>query len=139
MSLAAVRPFFRTRMNSLGFSEHTDAFDDTNRAQKKLDKLYRIEVGGVSGSVANSQVHQFDIDVSLVITLHGVGAKNVALADRSMQVAQDVLAEILANRTNADIKDIIPGAITITPYSASDDNDLILNMDFTCIIYCEFI
>ena len=141
MSLAAVRPFFRTRLNSLGFREHTDAFDDQNRAQNKLDKMYRIDSGPALGSEANQSIHTFDYDVSLVITLKGVGAKNVELRDRADTIAETILADVLSPsvRMGTDIKNITPGTIAVTEYSASDDNDLILTMGFTASIICNFI
>lgn len=139
MSLSDIRPFFRTRMNGLGFKEHTDAFDDDNREQTKLDKLYRIESGPVSGGPANQSVHEFDFDVTLVITLMGK-RDNVELVDRAFEVSDEILADILAEsvRLGTLIKDVVPNGITVAPYSESDDNDLTLSMGFTGIVICQF-
>jgi len=140
MSLASVRPFFRSRLNALGFKEHIDAFDDENRAQNKLEKLYRLESGPASGSPSSQTVHIFEVPIALVITLKGVGDKNVDLSDRAWIVAEEVLADFLpiATRNGTAIKDIVPGDISISPYSVTDDNDLILNMAFTATVYCNF-
>ena len=139
MSLSAVRPFFRTRLNALGFKEHDDGFDDENRPQQKLEKLYRIESGPVTGGPANQSTHEFEFDVTLVITLRG-NRSNVDLVDRAFEVSEDVLEDILQEsvRVGTDIKDIVPGVITVSPFTASDDNDLILSMGFTGIVYCQF-
>lgn len=141
MSLAAVRPFFRARLNGLGFKEHTEAFDDDNRAQKQLDKLYRLESGPVNGSGADQSIHEFDYDISLVITLKGVGTKSVALRDRADTIAEQVLADVLSPsvRLGTDIKNITPGGITVEAYSVSDDNDCTLTIGFTATILCNFI
>jgi hypothetical protein len=140
MSLAAVRPLFRARLNALGFKEHTDAFDDQNRPQKQMEKLYRLNSGPAVGSAADSQTHEFDYDIELVITLRGVGSRNVDLSDRAWEVSEQVLADILspAVRLGTDIKNIDPGVITVSPYTASDDNDCILTMGFTASIICLF-
>lgn len=140
MSLAAVRPFFRTRLDALGFEEHTDAFDDTNRPQNKLEKLYRIESGPVTGSPANQSVHTFEFDVTLFITLRGTGDRNVSLADRAFEVAEEVLNDVLQEsvRIGTDIKDVVPGTITIEPYAPTNDNDVTLTMGFTGLVLCQF-
>jgi hypothetical protein len=139
MSLSAVRPFFRSRMNSLGFKEHSDAFDDENREQSRLEKLYRIESGPVTSGPANQTTHEFEFSVTLIITLRG-NRSNVDLVDRAFEVSEDVLEDILQEsvRIDTDIKDVVPGVITIEPYSDSDDNDLILSMGFTGIVICQF-
>jgi hypothetical protein len=51
------------------------------------------------------------------------------------------LADVLSPsvRMGTDIKNITPGTIAVTEYSASDDNDLILTMGFTASIICNFI
>ena len=140
MSLAAVRPLFRERLNALGFKEHKDAFDDQNRPQKQLEKLYRLNSSGANGQSANHTTHLFESDIELVITLKGKGDKNVDLADRAWVVADEVLADILSPsvRNGTIIKDISPKGITVDPLSASDDNDVILTMGFTASILCNF-
>lgn len=141
MSLSNVRPFFRERLNSIGFREHADGFDDTNREQTLMEKLYRLDTSNVVGAAANMQSHEFEMDCNVVITLRGQGTRNVELYDRSFEVAEQVYAEILApaNRNGTNIKDIIPTTILVTENSASNDNDLIITIGFTCNIYCEFI
>ena len=140
MSLAAIRPLFRLRMNALGFKEHKDAFDDTNRSQKQLEKLYRINTSTATGAGSNQTVHQFDQDVELVITLRGKGDKNVALVDRAWGVADDVLADILSPsvRMGTTVKLIVPATITVEELSADNDNDVTLTMGFTASILCNF-
>ncbi len=140
MSIAAVRPFFRTRLNGLGYKEHVDAFDDTNREQKKLEKLYRIEVSSITGTGADQTVHTFDVDVDLVVTLRGKGNKNVELADRALEVFEEINGDILQEdvRVGTVIKNVTPSSSAIAPYSGTDDNDLTLTVGFTCEIICEF-
>jgi hypothetical protein len=139
MSLSAVRPFFRARLNALGFREHSDGFDDLNREQSRLDRLYRIQSGPVSGSPANQSIHEFEFDIELVITLSG-RRNNVELIDRAFTVAEEVLEDVLQEsvRIGTAIKDIVPGTVSVTPYSGTDDNDLILTMGFSGIILCQF-
>jgi len=141
MSLASIRPLFRAQLNALGFREHTDAFDDTNRPETQLEKLYRINTTTTTGDVANQTVFQFNMDVELVITLRGKGIKNIELVDRAWSVADEVLADLLspAVRNGQTIKGISPGTITVDPYSGSDDNDCTLTMGFRASILCNFI
>jgi hypothetical protein len=140
MSLAAVRPLFRSRLNGLGYTEHSDAFDDQNRPQTKLEKLYRLSSGPVTGTGANQQAHSFEYEIELVITYKGKGTNNVELADRVWTESAAILADVLSPevRNGESIKDILPGAISVTENSASDDNDIILTMGFTALIICLF-
>ncbi len=140
MSLVAVRTLVRSRLNQLGYKEHSDAFDDTNRPQKQLDRLYRIVSGPVTGEAADSLTHTFTYSFDLHITVRGVGADNVAAVDRAFLLSEEVLGDLLQTtvRTGTDIKDLIPTSMTVEPYSASDDNDVLLVIGFDAIIYCEF-
>ena len=140
MSLASVRPFFRSRLKNLGFNEHSDAFDDANRPQKKLEKLFRLDSGLISGGPASQQLHNFEYPITLVITLRGKGDKNIELRDRADTIAGEILEDILpvSVRNGTDIKDIVPGTISVSEFSASDDNDVVMQMEFVCEIYCNF-
>ena len=139
MSLADVRPFFRSRLNALGYKEHSDAFDDNNRPKNLLEKLYRIESGPLNGGPANQSVHTFDFDVTIQVTLRG-GRDNVSLVDRGFVVAEEILADVLQVevRNGTNIKDIIPGSISIAPFDVTDDNDCILSLGFTGVVICKF-
>lgn len=139
MSLSQVRSFFRTRLNGLGYKEHSDAFDDENRPQQLLDKLYRIEQATITGGPANHTAHSFDYDFNLVISLKGKKS-NVDLLDRAYLIAEEILNDVLQEsvRVGTDLKDIIPGTISVTPYTPSDDNDLLLSMGFTVTVICQF-
>ena len=139
MSLASIRPFFRARLNALGLKEHSDAFDDANRPQQTLEKLYRLQSGPATSGPANSSVHSFTVPISLVITLRGK-LDNVALSDRAWAVSDEILADILQEsvRIGTIIKDIIPDNIEVSQYNDSDDNDCILTIGFTVKIICRF-
>lgn len=139
MGLASVRPFFRTRLLGLGFQEHTDAFDDLNRPQQRLEKLFRIQSNVVTGNDANHSSHRFDFDVDLVITLKGK-LDNIALVDRAYVVADEILTDVLdeAVRIGTAIKSIRPGSVTVESYGASDENDVRLIMNFTGYLITQF-
>lgn len=140
MSLDSIRPFFRTRLKALGFNEHFDAFDDNNRPAQSLDKTFRIDTSVATGTSANMQVHEFEMSVNLLITLKGKGDNNIDVSDRAWEVCGTILEDILTvdNRNGTVIKDIEPTTINVGPYSASDDNDVLMSLGFDVSLYCDF-
>jgi hypothetical protein len=140
MSLAAVRPLFRDRLNALGYREHSDAFDDLNREQTKLDKMYRLEVGTISGNPSNQSVHEFDYSLTVQLSVKG-GRSNVETVDRAFGLIEEIYADLLQEsvRIGTVVKNIEPGALSVAPYEAtSDDSDLLVSIDFVVTIYCQF-
>lgn len=126
-------------MISLGFKEHSQAFDDESRPQQGLEKLFRIQSNPISGNDADHSSHRFDFDVDLVVTLKGK-LDNVALVDRAYSVADDILTGLLDEsvRMGTEIKSIRPGSVTVEPFGSSDENDVRLTMNFTGYLISQF-
>lgn len=139
MALADVRPFFRTRMNGLGFIEHEDAFDPNNVPQSVLDNRYQIESGPVSSTITGQNVNELDFSITLRVYQKG-GRDNVELVDDSWATADTILADIMqpSVRLGTDIKDIRLETISIEPLSGSDDNDLVILLGFNGVLVCAF-
>lgn len=138
MSIVDVRPFFRSRLEGLGFIEHDDAFDLDNVASTLLDDSFHIESGTIQGSGANQLNHDFDYAVT--ITLFKRGFSNPVEADDAIdQLIRDIHADILepSVRLGTSIKDVVPGANNRSSLSDSNDNSIILKMEFTArVIDC---
>ena len=139
MSFAVVRPFFRTHLDALGFSEWKDGFNFENIPDQILNNSYHIEVGTVTGSSANQLTHQFSYPVLIRIFLKGYLDPASAI-DASMEVVDNVYHEILdpAVRLGTDIKDVIPDSVSVRPQDVSNDNNIVLEMGFSVTLICSF-
>jgi len=138
MSFVSVRPHFRSRMIGLNYTEHTDAVDFENVAATLLDNSFHMETSPISGAAANQRDHKFDYSMVLRVFKRGF-ADPVSMYDDADQDIEDILSDLLspANRLGIDIKDIIPESINKLPLSNSNDNDLIIEFNFTVkIIMC---
>ena len=141
MSMSSVLPYFRTRMESLGYVEHRDAFDFENIPENILDKAYHLTLSPVDFIDANQTMHQISFPV--VVRAFFKGYSN----DDSTSTLDDVIVETeliyadilsLANRLGIDIKNVTPGGFVINPVSDSNQNDLVLEMEFTAQLMCVF-
>ena len=136
MSLADIRPYFRTHMDALSFKEHKDAFNYANIPNTILNRSYHIETptGGRRGGYTNQSQ---PIEHDCVIRVFFKGYRYPAAAiDEAMAAYSDILDEVLEtnNRLNAGIKNIYLNDVNIQPYDASNDNLVLLEITFTCLM-----
>jgi hypothetical protein len=140
MSIISVRPYFRDRLEALGYEEWTESFSVDNIPQTILEKVYHIESVGITSSAANQLTHQFIYTMKVRLFVRGFRDESDAL-DSCDGIIEDVLSEILspANRISLPIKDIQPGNIQHIAIDESNDSDIIIEMDFNAIVLCKFV
>lgn len=136
MSLEAIRPYFREHMNALKFKEHKDAFNYDNIPNSIINKSYHIDTptGGRRGIYTNGSQ---PIEHDCVIRVFFKGYRYPALAvDEAMEAYGNILDRVLdaENRLGADIKNIYLNDVSIKPYAASNDNLVLLEITFTCLM-----
>jgi len=128
-------------METLGYTEHRDAFDYDNIPENILDKAYHLELGSTDISNANQTIHEFNVPVVVRAFFKGY------TSDDSSQTVDDVMVEVesiynevlkLSNRITPEIKNIVPGGFIINPRSATNQNDILLEMEFTAQTMCVF-
>ena len=137
MALVDVRPYMRSIMDGLDYSEWKDGFNSENIPSTIIDGSYHLATGTITGSTANQQIRTFDY--TLVTRVFFKGFRDPAGAiDDALGAADTILASALADASRlsqANIKDIIPNTIQVLPLEASNDNSVILEMDFSFNIY----
>jgi hypothetical protein len=131
MFIADVRPYFRTRMETLGYEEWSDGFNNENIPETLLERVFHLESGEIAPTASNHQVHE--------VYLRGFN-NPVEAIDNAYVVAETILADILlpANRFGTCIKDVEPGAISAKPLSDRNDNSVILEMSFVAKTFMKF-
>lgn len=125
-------------MYSLGYTEWTDGFNTENIPASIINESYHIETGTIIGGPANQRAHQFQFPVIMKVFLRGYNDPASAIDDALLR-GDDILASVLAptNRIAQaeDIKDISPGTISIEPLDATNDNSVVLTIEFNFNIY----
>lgn len=129
--ISSVRPFFRTRLEGLGYTEHVDAVDFSNIPKTLLDDSFQMETNNITSGPANQLAHDFDYGIVIRVFKRGFG-NPVEAYDEADQTIETILSDILnvSNRLGSEIKDIVPVSIDKIPLSASVDNDIILEFSF---------
>ena len=132
MSLSQVRPFFRDRLEALGFSEHNQPFEPNEIGANIVDESFHIEIGTIATGPANQRVHSFSVPV--LVRIYKTGYSNINDAyDEVIGVGDAVLADFLqpSVRIADPIKNIVPNTIQPRPLAPSNDNIIILELAFT--------
>lgn len=139
MSLASVRPYFRARLNALDYTEWTDGFNFQNIPQTILDKSYHIEVGTVAGTKVGQLVTEIEFPVVVRVFFQGY-RDPASTIDAALLAGDDILAEVLieSNAFGETIKGVFLDTINVNEYDGSDDNDVILELNFTAVLDCSF-
>ncbi len=136
MMIAAIKPWVRARMLALGYVEHSDGFEWKNIAATKLESTYHIELGDIS-EVKNSQ-DILECNAAFTVRLFLKGGSNPkAGIDSGAARADAVIAEFLdpSSRTGGQvIKNVRFQQCRIEPVADSNDNSLIVRMDWVSLV-----
>ena len=141
MSLAAVFPYFQNGLDSLGLEEWKDGFAFDNIPENFIDMSYHLTVG----TIITDERHQTSLDISYPITvrlfLKGYNDPAEAISE-SIVLGQQVICELAspvnANGINESVKDVAFIDMTPQPIGASNDNTVMLEMNFIATIYLTF-
>lgn len=138
MSINQVRPYFRTKLEALGFEEHRDAFNFKNIPGDLLDTRFHLETNSISSGVADQRVHTVEVELTVRIFRRGFN-DTVTKHEELIADIESVLTQVLnvSDRTSGNLFDVIPGATSIEPFGDSNDNWQIAVIPFTAIVkYC---
>lgn len=134
--ITSVRTYARARMNALGYKEWSDGFNSENIPRTKLDAAYHIETGVVRGT----GIHQNNQDIEVPFTIRffkAQGRDPKALIDQAETAADTVIAAFLkaTNRlVNTNPKNISFQTFTLEPLADSNDNGVIVKIEFTALV-----
>lgn len=134
MSLANVYPYFRARLNTLGFKEWQDGFNRENIPSTVIDGSYHILTPSASGGTIN-QNHQ-NVEVSLTVQLVFKGYRYPSDAkEKSLVECEKIIKDIcsIQNRTS-QLLNVVFNGFSMSALNASDDNQVLLELDFTGIV-----
>lgn len=124
MSLSAIRPFLRTRMNALGFTEWTDGFNFDNIPETILDKAYHISSPSADGRAVT--MHDLQVDFGHEIEVFRKGFNDPAEAiDMIIEDMEDIICDLLdpEQRFDGHLNIEIKG-FTLEPLNDENDNSV---------------
>jgi hypothetical protein len=137
MSLSNIRPYFRERLELLGFSEHEDGFNVENIPKTKLNKSFHISVPSIQGGAIN-HTHQ-DTVSGVEVSLFFCGFRNVGLAiDDAILSVETIVKDVcrVSNRTR-DVLNVVFEGAEFNPLNDQDDNSVAVTMSFTAqVVLC---
>jgi hypothetical protein len=138
MSVTLVLPLFRTRMDDLGYREWTDGFNVENIPSTIIDKSYHLEVNDGSGGVINQHVQNISMPITLRVFRNGF-RDPASMRDEMLGDMEAIVCDILlpAVRLSSGIKNIVFDSFSLLPLDVSNDNSVILEMNFTNIIMLQ--
>ena len=134
MSLSAVRSYFRDRLNGLGESlaEWPDGFNFSNIPESIQDRSYHIESGLITGAGQNQTA--LDATSSIVIRVFLLGYRDPASTiDEAISLGETILCDIInpVNANSVAVKDVNFDSMQALPLDGSNDNTVILEINFT--------
>lgn len=131
MSLTAVRTYFRTRLNSLGYSEWDDGFNYENIPENIIDKAYHIE--NFEGEKVSLNQTDLEIDMKVVTRVYFKGFRTIKEAlDMADEKIETILVEVLkpTNRLTgtSGLRDIQLDGFVKLPLAESNDNTILIEI-----------
>lgn len=141
MSLVNVLPYYRGKLNLLGYKEHDDPFDADNVPESILDKQYQLEWGdGTTASEANQGI-TWSQPILCRLFIEG-RRDSLETRDVAISRGETVLLELLNYLTNnsaGKIKNVALDSFSIESLSETNSNSMVVLINTTATIYlCAF-
>jgi len=134
LALKDVRPYFRTALNGLGFSEWDDAFNYENVPDTIIDKSYHLGTISSSNVVMQQRKLSYTASINVKVFFKGFREPKEAL-DEAMIQGDNILAAVLKPSTRnagATLKNVNFDSLEAVPMDVSNDNVVRLEIGFTC-------
>lgn len=131
MSLAAVKPYFRTKLKTLGHTEWTDAFNFENIPSTVLDKCFHLEFGNFEPGQQNNNAIEFE--QKCIVRMFTKGFVNTATAMDTAITRVEAFIIVALGRsrlTTTGIKNVKMTSMTFEPIAESNDNVVMARMEF---------
>jgi hypothetical protein len=129
-------PYLRGHLDALGYTEHTDEFDQDNVAKTVIDKTYMLTPGGLTSSRSSHTSYEWTFPVTLTLWFSGYRNPSDAV-DGALESIENVLDNVLdigSRYSQAGIMDIYPSSIDFEPIASSNDCTIQASVGLTATI-----
>lgn len=137
MSLSNIRPYFRERLEGLGFVEHNDGFNFENIPQTVIHNTFHILLSDVVGGAIN-HTHQ-DTSSTVEVMLFFSGFRDVGQAlDGAIDAVERIVKDIckVENRTKTLLNVVFNNA-GFAPLNSQNDNSVAVRLEFRAdVVLC---
>lgn len=126
-------------MQALGLKEWKNPFDTQNIPENIIGSQYNVAFAPINQLKFSQQNLDLRVPINLKLFVKAYKQHMVAY-DSAIALANDVLIEVLkpTNRlTQADIKTINLGLMSIDPYAPTNDNIMVVNFVFNVDVALE--
>lgn len=132
MSITAIKPYFRERLESLDYREWRDGFNFENIPSNLLDKSFHVYIPLGNGVSLNQQARELTANVELRLFFKGYRDISEGI-DRAIEGIEDVIVEVekSENRLAQTFKNVLLQGFFINPLNVSNDNSILVEMQFT--------
>lgn len=138
MSLTAVRSYFRSRMDGLGFTEWTDGFEFEEIPETVIDRTYHLTSEAISLNSATQTVN--DLNYPVTVRLYLKGFRNPATAiDDSIFEGERIVCDVtkVENANAEGVKDVQVVSLEPIPKDETNDNIVLLVMVFNARVILD--
>jgi len=134
MSLVNIKPYFRSRLESLGYVEWDDAFNSDNIPETILDNAYHIFLPSITGGPINHTDQSTESEITLLVFKKGYRNSNEAI-DESILSVETIVKDVckIANRTSL-LLNVVFNSADISKIDQSSDNAVVLELRFTAFV-----
>ena len=138
MSVTSVRPFYKNRLEILGFTQWSDGFNFENIPSTILDKAFHIQVNSTAGGVISPHVQNINMPVTIRVFRKGFRDVSAGI-DSALADVESIICDILAPsvRLGSAIKNVVLDDFSVNPLADSNDNAIMLELNFTNLIVLE--
>jgi hypothetical protein len=139
MSLSDFRNHFRTAMTGLGHNEWPDGFNYKNIPDNILDRSFHITSGAISGDTISQRSMKLEGAIAIRLFIKGYAGSADAI-DKAIVYGEEILCTILASdqRLAVDVKNINFIDMSVEAIDVSNDNDVMLTVNFIAVDYLSF-
>ena len=135
MSLTAIKPWFRERLESLDFEEHLDGFNSDNIGDIDLDRVFHVRPLTINGGPINHTDQKTESEVELKVFFKGGRDASEAI-DNAVLSVEEIVKECcnIKNRTSNGLLNVVFERAEIEPRSIDNDNSVLVKFDFTVTV-----
>jgi len=135
--ISSVKAYARSRLTLLGLTEWSDGFNFQNIPRTLLNNVFHVELRQCNGAGNNQGAQHIECPISVRLFMsQGIDPKT--LIDDAIVRADAFISDMIMaqNRLTFDtcVKDVKFDALDIEPIDASNDNGIIIKVDFTVLV-----
>lgn len=134
MSITNIKPYFRSRLDTLGFNEWDDAFNIDNIPETILDRAYHILLPSINGGSINQTDQSTSSSVQVSVFLKGYRNSNEAI-DQAILEVENIVKDVcnIVNRTSL-LLNVVFDEATIDKIVQENDSGVLLAFSFTAYV-----